>query len=1075
MFPGQHIFDFGSVLTRIQTLKQPDHDILAPLSDRLKVLIKGLLASNPESFVLPRLWTKYRDTIQASLESDDGRFTTIFTAIDRRNSRLNSPGTERELSPRRRLIQLLDTTMSQPLTNELPSQCWHIDGDKSMLILALLDWSTSAHRPGVAKVYVAARILRSWSRYGADISGAILSFLDNEACETGRSKSAFYHLISELARSEHFSTPMYLQWLIARGGLNDAGDIVQDGPCATRLLTELPTHNLSESLIGLRRTLLNRADFSVDDEEEQTTACILLMNRSLPGMQANVDLELEAYDIPASEDLASLTSGLSRTSKSEIGLWLRQKVRLQMLQPTIPPLDDWDDSPMKGGTSAIIPSDFNTVRKYLELIDDYSMLADVLKMVSSSNDAEVLASCADTLNLHLETFAAIAALKGLFEILMTRLRSLNEDIDPIPRVFLASLTDLAARIPEQKIVALQLAQELVRSDRKTATDACSPVSDHMAGVVQNAEADFTDEIEKVLASGNSMDQATLERLFQRIVLRLETSWEKSPDQQRSCGLLLTRLRTFDAQQFDVLMSGWVNRFFRIKSRPSMMQVIGPLISFGCLALYDVIVNWESIVEMEASSNDPTALDISLEALALILTPADLPEAMTIEESYRLRIKQGHMQKDHPLETLSVIRRALEEYLPSIRNESQHTTIATRSLFSTQNMRELLQKLVLIDPDSITRTLIRPLRQSPNARGAEAITVIINRLLTAESYDRSGQAISIGAVLNLANDLTFPFCQMKLAAIFSSQDGGVQDTENGISDALESLDSAIESAVTAGKTAWACIIPLLDISVAQHLRQRAESQFLSLFPFTKLTNNDEMLNLESLAKRAGNLLNIIDATAYSISATASTNSHYARSLAPEINKTFNGIWHFLSTTQTTQIKDAIIGKWLPLLLSFAAIHTSAFDTSKAGHESRAKALLALAATLLELQALDMSTASVNDLTEQTFDLALHLVDSLPDDMRQNCIRSLRDVISNPRLSYLFSFGTNPSEWLVLSQKEKGPSSQTVGANGSGEGRVAEKEKLTPFPLRRWEMLGEPTPNIGENDTSLSLTLFGARRN
>jgi mediator of RNA polymerase II transcription subunit 12, fungi type len=448
--------------------------------------------------------------------------------------------------------------------------------------------------------------------------------------------------------------------------------------------------------------------------------------------------------------------------------------------------------------------------------------------------------------------------------------------------------------------------------------------------------------------------------------------------------------------------------------------------------------------------------------------------MTIEESYRLRIKQGHMQKDHPLETLSVIRRALEEYLPSIRNESQHTTIATRSLFSSRNMRELLQKLVLIDPDLTTRTLIRPLRQSPNARGAEAITVIIDRLLTAESYDRSGQVISIGAVLNLANDLTFPFCQMKLAAIFST-DGSVQDAENGISDALESLDSAIESAVTAGKTAWACIIPLLDISVAQHLRQRAESQFLSLFPFTKLANNDEMSNLESLAKRAGNLLNIIDATAYSISATVSTNSHYARSLAPEINKTFNGVWHFLSTTQTTQIKDAIIGKWLPLFLSFATIHTSVFDTSKVGHESRAKALLALAATLLELQALDMSTAAVNDLIEQTFDLALHLVDSLPDDMRQNCIRSLRDAISNPRLSYLFSFGTNPSERLVLSQKEKGPSSQTVGANDSGEGRVAEKEKLTPFPLRRWEMLGEPTPNVGENDTSLSLTLFGARRN
>ncbi len=33
---------------------------------------------------------------------------------------------------------------------------------------------------------------------------------------------------------------------------------------------------------------------------------------------------------------------------------------------------------------------------------------------------------------------------------------------------------------------------------------------------------------------------------------------------------------------------------------------------------------------------------------------------------------------------------------------------------------------------------------------------------------------------------------------------------------------------------------------------------------------------------------------------------------------------------------------------------------------------------------------------------------------------------------------------------------------------------PFPLRRWEIMPDPTPVMGENDTSLSLGLFGARR-
>jgi mediator of RNA polymerase II transcription subunit 12 len=42
-------------------------------------------------------------------------------------------------------------------------------------------------------------------------------------------------------------------------------------------------------------------------------------------------------------------------------------------------------------------------------------------------------------------------------------------------------------------------------------------------------------------------------------------------------------------------------------------------------------------------------------------------------------------------------------------------------------------------------------------------------------------------------------------------------------------------------------------------------------------------------------------------------------------------------------------------------------------------------------------------------------------------------------------------------------------GGGQG-----DRLSVFQYRRWETLGEPTPNVGENDTALSLGLFEARR-
>jgi mediator of RNA polymerase II transcription subunit 12 len=1019
------------------------------------------MVSNPESFLSPSVWAKHRSALQISLASDDTHFTAVFNVIDQRNARFTSADAEKELPPRRRLIQLLDATLTKPLATDLPKLCWQMDDDKTMIMRTILEWSSSSHRPGNTKIYVAARILRFCSRSGADVSEAVLNFLDSKASESGRDKSAFYHLVSELARSDHFSTASYLQWLIARGGIYNASEVARDGPCATRLLVELPTHNLSESMIALRITLLGRAGHSVDEEEEKTNICMAAMNNSLPTMQANMDGDLD-MDLGTGHNIEELIAELSRSSKSEIGLWLRQKVGLQMLQPTIPPLDEWDNSPMKGGTSAITASDFNTIRRYLETMEDYSMLADVLKIVTTSNDSDVLASCADTLNLHLDSFAAIGALKGLFNILMARLRCLSDELDFIPRVFLVALSDLAARIPEQTIVAQQLAQELALSDRKTAADACSPVSDHMA-LMQTAEVDFTDEIEKVLASGNSMDQSTLERLFQRISLRLEESWTKSPEQHRSCGLLFTRLRTFDAPQFDLLMAAWVNRFIQMPDRPSMIHVLGPLISFGCLTLNDVVVNSGTIFE-KLDIGNPAKVDIARESLSLAIAPSDLPEVITAEEAYRLRIKQCHLQKDNPVETLSVIRRALE----NCDYRSGSAMFHALDFADPLAMYKLLQRLVLVDADSMNKNLVLPLLKSGDGKIGTSVVAIVDRLVAAEKYEEGAKPIPIEVVLNLADYFTLPFCQVKLAAIFAMKDASMKDTEEDVSERLQALDNAIETAVAAQNTSWTCIVPLLDSSIAQHIRKRAETQFLAGFPSPKALNTEE--TMQSRIQQAENHLYIFEVTSCIISSPSAANT-----LAPEIVSTLSNLWHLLSNVQTPEIKEQIITKWIPLLLSFITIQTYVFEATKSGRETRAKAILALAALLLELQALDTSRESVTTLIEQTFDLALYLVDSLPDEMRQQCIRSLRDSVSHPRISYLFSIAANPSEWLVLSQKEKGPPIPP-GLTGP-EARammIAEKEKISPFPLRRWEMLGEPTPNVGENDTSLSLTLFGGRR-
>ncbi|KAI9050465.1 hypothetical protein LZ554_005628 [Drepanopeziza brunnea f. sp. 'monogermtubi'] len=1047
-----------------ETLNDPDHDLMAPLVDRLKFLLNGLMTSNIHNFVSPKVWNTHRDILMANLGSEDLLLKSVLGAIDRRNSRFIAAGASKEPNSRQRLITLLDGTLFKPSSTDLPRLCWDIDNDKELLVSTVLEWAASSHRPGHAKIYVAARILRFWSKNDPDVTGSILKFLDSSICDSIRCKSAFYHLVSELARSEHFSMPRYLQWLIARGGIYSTADLDPHGPASTRLLAELPTANVSDSIIELRAALLGRGDLSADEEDDQVHDCMVFMNRTLPGMQTGDDLDLEPNEYSATSGLSKLPSDLSRTIRSELGLWLRQKVKLQMVQSTIPPLDDWDVSLLKGGTSAMTGSEFNTVRRYLEYLEDYSMLADVLKIATTSNDAEVLASCADTLDLHLETFAAIGALNSLFDILMSRLRALTEENVSVLRTFLVSLSDLASRLPNQHTVAQQLAQELARSDRKTAADACSPVSDHMA-IVETAEVDFTDEIEKVLASGNSMDQATLERLFGRIILRLQESWEKSPEQQRSCALLLTRLRAFDAKQFDLLMAAWVGKALPMQSRPNMMQVFGPLISFGCLAFRDVLLGCGAS-EKEATVGSSYATGTSSELLCLLVAPFNLPEIMTHEETYRLRVKQSHMQKDFPLDVTSVIRQAFAESYSGTQPAGSHA-LEVKTLLGGVDMHELYQFLVLHDPVAFTQKLAVPLLQTSTAETAAAINTVIDKLMLAGS---AVEPITTELLLNITDDLSLPFCQIKLASMLQAHDTTMEGGEAGQPDHLVAFDSAIESAVNSGKISWASIIPLLDISIAQHLRRRADIQFLSLFPSPKTPNNEGFL-MENRITRAENLLRIIDATAHSISTSSPDPSN--TSLASDMVTTLNGTRLLLANTQSQEVKDIVISKWLPLLLSFMTIHVSAFEATKQGNESRAKATLALAAVFLQLQAIDLSTQAIVTLVEQTFDLALNLVDSLPEDLRLQCVRSIRTTTSNPQIPYLFSIAANPTEWLVLSQKEKAPVIPGQ-SNPDGNGRQVEKEKLTPFHLRRWELLGEPTPNVGENDTSLSLTLFGARR-
>lgn len=297
-------------------------------------------------------------------------------------------------------------------------------------------------------------------------------------------------------------------------------------------------------------------------------------------------------------------------------------------------MSDWKDISSLKETSAITVEQLWFIRNILEAFQDYSILADVLNLTSSSNDQETLASVADTVNYHFDIFSAIGAASDLFERLIERHRSLTAGRPP-NKALLVSLIDLGARFPARSQTIQQLCGQLALCEQKSAVAACSPVSDHIAEALQSAESNFNDEFEHLLTSGTSMDKHTMTRLFNTVVKRIEHAWEHSDDEIGNLGVLCSRLRIFDSKHFDGLMLVWAESLLISTSRLDLKRALSPMISAGCLSLRAVVACARTLIDgpKQKEARDKHA-QVTVDMLDLIAPLADSQPYPMNQVTYR---------------------------------------------------------------------------------------------------------------------------------------------------------------------------------------------------------------------------------------------------------------------------------------------------------------------------------------------------------------------------------------------------------------------------------------------------------
>lgn len=1067
-------------LIRNKVHNDPDRDILLPLANQLSTLLAGLVKSNPESFIYPSTWTTYRDTLKAILPGDDEASQKAYQRLNTSNMRLASSSSSYPLASRQRLTRLLDSTLQNTTDANLATNCWAASYDKGQLVGTLIDWATSAHRPGLANVYTATRLLQNFKAWSAsssiDATTPVLNMLDKIDKDDQQRKQILYHLVAELTRERLFSVPQYLRWLISRGGIQDPSEIDSEtGFCATRLLIELPIEALGTKLRTERANLLRRAgDYSVADEEADSNNAVACVRHTLGlGLSENDSISsvlAQRKPIPLRK-LATRIRNSSKALKCAVSSHLRAVMVQQGLS---------------GSSHPAVASMFTSVRTLLEATQDFRILSDITKSCLKASEAEVLAACADTINANLSIFLALGSAEEAFNILVERLRQIGQQ-STVPRPLLAAISHLAQRMPGRKDTASQLRQELLQSDRSNAIDACSPVSDNMVAQTSNGDGELSEEIDKLLASGNRIDHPTMNRLFRTILPRVEAGWTKHDDSLRVFASLLTKMRVFDMHHFDKLMADWISYVRTLDSRSRMVDLLPLLVTTGCLTVPTLLQTANAtppMTKLPANANPATGSSATYlqELLQLLLMKLPKSTILSPEEAYRFSIHQDTAKSDNAATLLTLIRHTVVEY-SVVRAHNPESSLPLDDELFSNTVLEALRLLVVVDSSAASEVLnIKRLPQD----AIEPISRMTAQLLVPDQKENT--EISFDQILSLATELTLPFCQLKLEFDLSRSEANPSASEDPAPSRFDLFANAMDRAMEANNITWTSMLPCLSSDISQHLKDLAHGRFLALLPSLKSSQLSDATSKEQIAL-AENLLGVIEAIS-----TGQPTSKASQLTQPLVDKLVDLVDIVGNKNEeVAEARAAVLNHWLPALLRLVTLHATSVETlmdppqsamaakpPTVNHEARARVIVALCSLLLHL-----THPSTSLLSQHVFSVALHLVDSLPDGLRHQAAKSIlllpgalpsTSISSDPRLYYILSIPLpTAADNLVLAHREKGAMMASGGTKlmGAMYGLGPPmQEKLTPFVMRRWEMLSESTPIVGENDTSLSLGLFEA---
>lgn len=1054
-----------ALLIHAQSLADAQHaSVNAQLVSRLNQLIIVLAVAHQGCLVLPSSWITIKPTFSTITPAGKYEFATrAMHNVIKRNDRLCEGGitsTSTSQNAKLQLINILDSVELDVQLDRLATNCRSLRLDMPDVLKMALEWACSKHRYGLSKIYLVASLLRYWNGLGIDTEHAILAMLEHASATQDHDARLLHKIAAVLSGSGHFSVGRYLQWLISMGALSG----MDTTSTYAQLLLELPDHHLSHHVLSLRRTILNRMRYSVDAEKRQIESYKIELCQSL-GEQAVFALP---PDIPG-------------TVKSAIAEFLCQRVIYR--------------SPQTGATTFVgTVASYCLIRHTLEGIEDFTSLGNIIIAASSSADPQLLATVSDTVNLHADIFAALGLLPDLTAQLCNQQRVLRA-MQPLDRTFLLSLSSLARRVSSAIAFVKPLANDVAVCEMQNSAAACSPASDNMivsvAGVL---ESDI--DIDRVLASGNTMDEQLMARMFALISSQIAKT---GIDVISRASGWFSQLRLFDPTTFDQLCQHLV---FQTCNDTAKIQhfhnLAAALVGSGNLLLDAIFQTYERKINNAQISDTAQAGRLATACTRMMIPFTMDGDVAYVPEVYRLELARTTFCEQNKSDVFRIVCIALSMSSGSTNNIEA---------IGNDDLLPLLGHYVVKATDVVAREFIGKSSHSPAGLRCQEL---INTMLCADDIvqNNTNQPVArISRVVSSANELSLKISQLVIQQCsLSLQNGGTvsEDDKVGL---LETFQTAID----ADSSVWPTLLGSLDKDMISQIHGWAQE---------RLTNSiSTLVSATTAAADYSVVKRYLKVWEVSASATRlETPDIQVFTALTEHLKDMSSLAETIYTLDTTPLgQGARIGFGVEVLLKLVTTHYQSLGNSRSSQEF--VPLLTVLCSLLVHPRLQTQL----QLLEHILDVTSMISDDIPVETLQSMVKQFPGFArNNPRIRYLFGSTTNSDSWLALAsriytqssaaqqptgnafpttsslprppaslpprpgslpQRPSGipGSSQTPGQASQVQrqpptpgGRGPFEIKTQPFQLRRWEIMPDPTPNMGANDTSLSLGLFQAKK-